>query len=453
MSGGGLSTKELAVVYPQFDVQGIDRLPSGRYRVRVQERGSAARPEPCTTIEEAVAIRDAIRQEIDRGRAVPAEKTTVANWGLTWLREYRRGNSNYACDVSRFNTHIAPAAFAKISIRAVDPPDLVEWLHGLRTKKLGHKKGQRPRATGSTLSWQTRKHALNLVRCLFADAVQLGLCKTNPALGLHVKKTDADRGDQIPEDWPFKPSEVSSMSQAVGANPEWWIIAFAAGTGVRQGEQWNLHLADVHLDAADGPHVYVRYGGFSKRKLTGTKTRRSRKVPLFGLGLEAIKRWLEVLPAYAPKNPLGLLFPKPKLDSVDGKRGSRGGFRRGKGKTPAAWHAAKTALPSGRPVWWHLLRHTCATALLCGWWGEKWTLGEVGKLLGHSSVRTTEMYAHLLDSTLGDLAAKTDKAWSETLPKSSKNQGVPVVTPLSRSNGVSANSSTISKRATEDSNL
>jgi hypothetical protein len=72
------------------------------------------------------------------------------------------------------------------------------------------------------------------------------------------------------------------------------------------------------------------------------------------------------------------------------------------------------------------------------------SFGEVGKLLGHSSVRTTEMYAHLLDSTLGDLAAETDKAWSESLLKSSKKSGVPVVTPLSRPNGASANSSMIS---------
>jgi len=445
VSKGGLSTKGLAVLYPQFDVQGIDRLPSGRYRVRIQEKGSAARSEPVTTIEEALAIRDSMREEIAKGRAVPASKTTVSNWGMTWLREYRRGNRNFACDVSRFNTHIATAAFAKLPITAVDPPDLVEWIHGLRTKKIGHKKGQRPRSSSTTLSWQTRKHALNLVRILFADAVQVGLCKTNPALGLHVKKTDADRGDLVPEEWPFKPAEMSTMSGAIGIDPDWWIIAVAIGTGLRQGEQWNLHLVDVHLDASEGPYVYVRYGGFVRGKLTPPKTKKSRrKVPLFGLGLEAMKTWLENLPTYAPLNALGLAFPMPEIKSVEGKRGSKGGSRRQKGKFPRAWQVARKALPTDRPLWWHLLRHTCATALLCGWWGRKWSLGEVGKLLGHSSVRTTEMYAHLLDSTLGDLAAETNKAWSETLVKSSKNPEVPVVMPSSRPNGASTDSSMIS---------
>jgi hypothetical protein len=65
------------------------------------------------------------------------------------------------------------------------------------------------------------------------------------------------------------------------------------------------------------------------------------------------------------------------------------------------------------PARWHLLRRTCATALLCGWWGTKWKLEEVGKVLGHISVRITEMYAHLLDSVLTELAAQTDAKWTK----------------------------------------
>jgi hypothetical protein len=39
-----------------------------------------------------------------------------------------------------------------------------------------------------------------------------------------------------------------------------------------------------------------------------------------GLGLQSARRWLEILPRYAPKNPLGLMFP------------TRTGSRRQKGK-------------------------------------------------------------------------------------------------------------------------
>ncbi len=105
----------------------------------------------------------------------------------------------------------------------------------------------------------------------------------------------------------------------------------------------------------------------------------------------------------------------------------------------------EVALGAEREVWWHLLRHTCATALLCGWWGKKWSLEEVGKLLGHSSTRTTEMYAHLLDSALVQLAAETHEAWSATLTKSASFEGVPVVTAPSRRSGADQKSPRISR--------
>jgi integrase len=406
-----MNTVTLAVAYPSLDVTGIDRLPSGRYRVRLQAKGSIVRPEPCDTIEEAIALRDAIREEIERGRAAPAAKTSVSTWGPTWLREHRYNNRNYKADLSRFKRHVATAAFAKLPIKTVETPDLVDWLRDLKSKKTSGRHGVQSR---ERLSWQTRKHCLNLVRVLFADAVQAGICKANPAIGLHVKKTDDERGEQIPEEWPLRPEEIAKIRTALADDPERWIIAFAIGTGLRQGEMWTLHLTDVHLDAPEGAYVNVRYGGYAKGKLQSTKTKRPRKVPLFGLGLEAARAWLELLPTYAPSNPLGLVFPKPIMASIDGTRGSKGGFRRYTGKSPSSWKKAKDALGADRKAWWHLLRHTCATALICGWWGRKWTLGEVAKLLGHKSVRTTEMYAHFLDSTLTDLAAETHEAWSRS---------------------------------------
>ena len=59
-----------------------------------------------------------------------------------------------------------------------------------------------------------------------------------------------------------------------------------------------------------------------------------------------------------------------------------------------------------RRVRWHDLRHTCASSLIAGWWGRRWSLEEVKGLLGHSSVKITERYAHLADSVL-DVAAST----------------------------------------------
>jgi integrase len=406
------------------DLRNIDRLPSGKYRVRLQRAKNKPNPELCATPEEAVALRDAILDEIESGRMIPTGGMTAAKWGHSWLAKFRLGNRNYKTDVSRFDTHIAGAKWATMPLTAVDTSAIIDWTNDLRRKKVAYKHGTHRNARN--LGYSSQKHALNLARALFSDAITEGFCKSNPVLGVKLRKTDDDRSlDRVPEEWPLKPDEMKALATSLGDDHERWIIWFAIGTGLRQGEMWSLRTEDVHTDGAP-PYVLVRFGS---KGLT-PKNRRVRKVPLFGLGLDAARAWEKILPSYAPKNPEALFFPtayrEPKIDK---KRGAVGGARRQKGKVPAAWRTSKGSI--GRPVWWHLLRHTCATALLCGWWGPKWTLPEVGKLLGHGSVRTTEMYAHLLDSTLTDLAAETHAAYV------AKPTG-PVVMPLSRSKAPSA---------------
>ena len=233
----------------------------------------------------------------------------------------------------------------------------------------------------------------------------------NPVTGIKVKKTSGDHlVERIPEDWPLKPAEQQAAAEAVQHNPERWLIQFAMGTGLRQGELWSLPVEDVHAaeDEPGGPWVNVRFGSKGRPPKNG----RPRKVPLFGMALEAAREWAKVLPVYAPHNPEALMFPTPAREKEhrSGGRGWEGGARRQVGKTPPAWSKVKEALGS-RKVWWHLLRHTCATSLICGWWGRTWSLEEVGKLLGHSSVKVTERYAHLLDSELAHIAAESHAWW------------------------------------------
>jgi hypothetical protein len=77
----------------------------------------------------------------------------------------------------------------------------------------------------------------------------------------------------------------------------------------------------------------------------------------------------------------------------------RGGERRSHGTPPKQWHAWLRSAGITRRVRWHDLRHTCATSLLAGWWGRKWTLDEVCRFLGHSGIQVTERYARKLAET------------------------------------------------------
>jgi hypothetical protein len=58
-------------------------------------------------------------------------------------------------------------------------------------------------------------------------------------------------------------------------------------------------------------------------------------------------------------------------------------------------------------VRFHDLRHTCASHLVSGTWGRRWSLEEVQRVLGHGSRSTTERYAHLAEDALDHAAAQT----------------------------------------------
>ena len=54
-----------------------------------------------------------------------------------------------------------------------------------------------------------------------------------------------------------------SSREAVLIQAERLIALVAVGTGMRQGEQWNLELRDIHVDDAE-PWRFVRWGSIAK---------------------------------------------------------------------------------------------------------------------------------------------------------------------------------------------
>lgn len=336
----------------------------------------------------------------DTGAALAADAAeaprglTLAKWGETWLvRRLKAGHRAIKADQSRWACHVAPSALAAMPLAEIKRRDVRAWLDGVtatETRGPGRDREQK------RVSNATAQHCLNLVRRALADAVDDELIASNPAADIapHARPEMADK-------WTYlQPDEIRRLLVAV-APAERMIVAFAIGSGLREGEQWALELADVRLDDATlGPHVVVRYGG---PKRSPTKTGKLRIVPLFGLALAALRAWLDALPSFLRKpkngksaNPHGLVFPL------------RGGGQRGRSKPPHGWRAWLAAAKLGRRVRWHDLRHTCASALVSGWWGPAWSLPGVRDLLGHTSITTTERYAHLAPSALRAAGALTD---------------------------------------------
>jgi len=393
-----------------IDMSNIEPLPSGHFRLRLQVNGKPIRG-TFATVEEAIAVRDAAKREIADGRMVIVEGQSLVQSEKAFFLT-REGNRSVSDDRLRWKSHLATASFAHRPVPTISRRDILDWLDGLKTKLTAHRWGKR---SAKPLGWQTRKHCRNLLSAFLDWAVDREIIVSNPAAGIVVAREDGDEDSGYQETWYLDALDQLRLLACWDRfekpieKAEKWIVAVAMGTGIRQGEQWCLHLADVHVDGAT-PHVKIQYGSWDpkKKRYLSPKGRKGAKktriVPLFGRALEAMKRWLAVLPIYCPKNPLGLAFPTQR------------GARRGSSKVPRTWARAveKFGVVSriGRGPWWHLLRHTCASSMTAGWWGKRWRLEDVRAIMGHSSVKVTERYAHLAESVVHQLATEAQAAWT-----------------------------------------
>ncbi len=156
------------------------------------------------------------------------------------------------------------------------------------------------------------------------------------------------------------------------------------GAGLRISEACNLDVGDVEAEGA-GAQVTVRQG----------KGRKDRIVPL------GSKAW-QAVGAYLPAR-------LQSLSRATGGSADRAALfvtRRGRRLGPRvarrllAHREALTGVPAVSP---HALRHSFATHLL----GEGADLRAIQELLGHSSLRTTQRYAHV---NIDHLMAVYDKS-------------------------------------------
>ena len=357
--------------------------------------------------DEAEGILAGAIAQIVEGKVAPVGGVSFRTFGERLLDQRERDDvRGIQTERYRWKLHIATAPWVDEPISTITPQDVLLHAQALAQKKAKDRRGKR------LLARQTVQRCMALVRVIFAEAIIAGHRADNPCAGLKLARRLKKRSDETEEKWDIL--SVAEQHALLGCKdvPEWGrlMLGFAIGTGLRQGEQWNLELRDLHTKG-DDPHVVIRFG--SKGKLP--KNGRVRRVPLFGIGLEAAKRWLEVLPAYAPKNPKQLVFPGPT------------GARRGTGAPCAS--KKETTIEGERkvvkvtkvellPAWlttagikrhlrWHDLRHTCGSSLVAGWWGRRWTLEEVKEMLGHSDISVTQKYAHLVASALQQAARES----------------------------------------------
>ncbi len=233
------------------------------------------------------------------------------------------------------------------------------------------------------LAPQTIKNAMNLARVYCAELVENEMLDVNPFLGLKLPK--AVGSERVGDGWTvLDPDEQLDLLDQV-SDDEYHFVAFGLGTGLRLSEIINLKLEDIDLESWT---VTVRRSKGGKR----TKGGKVRLVPLIGIARQAAVAAVE----HATRVGCEYAFPSPRT-----------GRKRFDGRQPFGWKLWLKSAGFKRRVRFHDLRHTCATALLAGWWGRTWTLKEVQQIMGHAQQSTTERYAHMLDETVLKAGAET----------------------------------------------
>jgi len=356
----------------------VEEHPKGSGKYRVRARVGRKRPVVISGVSRAEAEEAAAACVVLRNAEVLREGVTLAQFGIGFLeRRERAGVRGIRTDRCTWKIRVEQDPLGGLPIVTLRRRDIVEWLDRQRG------------------AHRTRIKALNLLRVGLQDAVERDLIENNPARDVRVHRAgSASSSDGL--EGILTPDEQNRLVSVIPAH-ERPLVVFALCTGLRQAEQWWLRWED---DLGD--RVIVRRSSQGLPPKSG----RPREVYL----LPPARAALDALPR---SNRSPLVFRT--------KRGAQ----MQDGKPPRDWKKWLEAAGIDRKIRWHDLRHTCATSLLAGWWGRKWSLDEVCELLGHSAVQMTERYARKLRETTRQAVLQTqfEQASPLMLPVSVRRSG------------------------------
>ncbi|MGE3775459.1 MAG: tyrosine recombinase XerC [Gammaproteobacteria bacterium] len=214
------------------------------------------------------------------------------------------------------------------------------------------------------LNGRSIARALSALRGLYKHEIRHGRLRENPVADVRAPKApkrlprtlDVDQTHRLLE------ADLPQDDALLLRDLAMWELAYSCGLRVSE-------LVGVDLDALDAREKELRVLG---------KGRKERVVPVGGKALEAVAVWL-------PQRATLAAIEEPAL--FVGRRGRRIAVR--EVQTRLKQWAQRQGLTV--PLHPHMLRHSFATHLL----EESGDLRAVQELLGHSDIRTTQVYTHL----------------------------------------------------------
>jgi len=337
-----------------------------------------------TSKSDAEGKRDAYLREIESGLNPDLSSQSLSQAMNTWLWNIEKYSGNKSSSFERYESvyrnYVRDAGIGLLKMSEIKNLAIQKYYNELKDN-------------GKSYPQIISLH--KLLSKFFGYAEMEGYIIKNPCKGLKVPKDDEDEieeEDKVIET--FDNDEIKTLVESIGNKKLKYIVIFALLTGLRQGEILALDRKDIINDKSivrvnktlrsvktfgeDGKNHY-------ELKTTKPKSRTSRREVPLPAALKVEFRKLEILVA-EEKLRLGeaytnntLLFPSETGTYIDAKN-----LRR-------SW---KRALENANIPYrkFHALRHTYATRLF----ENNTSILTVSRLLGHSSIKTTEIYTHVL---------------------------------------------------------
>lgn len=252
-------------------------------------------------------------------------------------------------------------------------------------------------------SYSQIRNAHKLINMFFRYAVTEGFILRNPCAGISLEQykevetvEDLDKFFEDEGEYEtFSENEIKVLLDGIINDKLRILVKFALGTGLRQGEILALRKSDIKgsivqvtktialTKTYEDPDNYS-YETLITRPKTDKSIRRvpiptSLKKDLAELNTIRIEEKFKLGELYKDNN---LLFPSETGTNIDSRNLQR------------SWRRSFNNLDIPYKKF-HALRHTYATQLL----KNGADLITVSRLLGHGSIQTTEIYAHVLEST------------------------------------------------------
>jgi len=250
----------------------------------------------------------------------------------------------YTRDLRKFTEFCAVEGDA---VREVDSTLIRSWLAHL------HRAGAAPRSIA---------RALSTLRGFCEYQCRYGMASINPTEGLHAPKAgrrlpsllEVDQAARLMQHEPANPLEIRDLAM--------WELTYSCGLRVSE-------LVGLNPEALDLRAGEVRVLG---------KGRKERVLPVGAPAIAAVRRWLAERVRFAKPESVALFL---------NQRGGRLTTRQVQLRLKV-W-AQRLGMDSSLHP--HMLRHSFASHML----ESSGDLRAVQELLGHSNIRTTQIYTHL----------------------------------------------------------